>query len=142
MYETEMTFIILTYGYNRGCFPFTGTTTKSVSVQIEFIDSNGTVLPALTAMFVNAEERPPGTLNKSKLLTRVNNEIAAYPAATDNVELCDDQPDQASQTLPVPDGSSGAITRSHALSFDQGVYLQIRHDVTGKPGDSLQPSRQ
>ncbi len=122
----------------------TGSITKSASAAIVTVYSNGTALPSLATMFVNAADFLSGTLNKPKKLTSLSYTVAAYPKAiTDSVQVCYFQPYQASPALcvPVASGSSGTTTQFNALTFDQGVELEIRHDFTGNPGDSLQPSR-
>ncbi|NDL66030.1 hypothetical protein [Acerihabitans arboris] len=123
----------------------TGSITKSASAQIVTVYSNGTALPSLAALRVASTDFPSGTLNKSKTLTLLSYTVAAYPKAlTDSVQLCYYEPYKSSPALciPVTSGSSGTTTQFNTLTFNSGAYLQVRHDFTGNPGDSLQPSRQ
>ncbi|WP_145916163.1 MULTISPECIES: hypothetical protein [Dickeya] len=122
----------------------TGSITKSSSAQIKFIYSDGTTSMGLSAMYATSTDFPSGTLNTPKKLARVSYEIAAYPGAyTDKVQLCYFQSYQTSPTrcISVPSGTSGTTTQFNDLRFDLGTQMQIRHDITGRPGNNLQPSR-
>ncbi|MBN3195709.1 hypothetical protein [Pectobacterium versatile] len=122
----------------------TDSITKSESAKIIFILSTGEGLSGISGFFANSSNFTPGTLNKPKTLTQVRYEIAAYPRAlTDSVQLCYLQPYQSLPTrcITVASGSSGTTTQFNDLRFDTGVGLQIRHEVTGRPGDNVRPSR-
>ncbi|WP_152490367.1 hypothetical protein [Dickeya oryzae] len=122
----------------------TGSITKTSAAQVKLIYSDGTTSMGLSAMYAASTDFPPGTLNKPKKLTRISDEIAAYPGAyTDKVQLCYFQSYQASPTrcISVPSGTSGTTTQFNDLEFALGTQMQIRHDITGQPGNSLQPSR-
>lgn len=122
----------------------TDSITKSAPAKVLFIYSTGQGMTGLNGMFVSSGDFPSGTWNLPKTLTQVQYSVAGYPQAyTETVELCYFKPYQGSPTrcITVPSGSSGTTTQFNDLTFAVGVELQIRHVVTGNPGDNIHPSR-
>ena len=125
-------------------FADTGSVTKTATAQSINIFSNGTGTVGLTSFSLLSTDFP-GLVNKTKTLTQVSYTIAAYPtAATDNVQLCYYRPFAASPSkcINVISGSSSTTTEFNSFTFSHGAMLQVRHTVTGTPGDIVKPSRQ
>lgn len=122
----------------------TGSFTKTSTAPYIKILSNGSTPIALTSFMVGSTDFPSGVLNKTKTLRLVKYSLASYPAAiTEKVQLCYYRPYTASpaKCIFVTPGSSSTTSEFNSYTFDNGIQLQVRRDITGAPGSQLQPSR-
>ncbi|EAR6896115.1 hypothetical protein K5J60_004198 [Salmonella enterica] len=123
----------------------TGSFTKTSTAPSITVYSDGSASTALTSFMVSSTDFPSGTLNKPKTLTQVRYSLASYPgASSEYVQLCYYRPYTASaaKCIDVNPGTTSNTSDFNSYTFDNGVQLQVRRDVTGAPGSQLRPSRQ
>ncbi|MBU9834562.1 hypothetical protein J1786_06990 [Rahnella sp. L72c] len=126
-------------------FAITGSITKNSAAPTIGILSNGTGPVGLTNFLINSSDSLSGTASKTKTLTLVRYNIAAYPSASsDLVQLCYYLPFQASpaKCVTVNSGASSTTPAFNSYELKSGVELQVRHTITGSAGTQAQPSSQ